>query len=369
MSNKILFICKRREDYSQVVHSAEGLQTGLYNSITFMVNHLAEKNIESKSVVVIDNNDIDREIAKYKPTHVIIEALWVVPSKFAELCALHPNVQWIIRLHSETPFLASEGMAWDWLGDYVKFPNIKIACNSPRMLFDTRAFLKVATGWDKATTDDRVIYLPNSYPFNFKIKYIDYSKDTIDIGCFGAVRPLKNTMIQAIAAVNFANQIHKKLRFHINARVELQGDPIVRNLKSMFQHLADSGPELVFHKWTPHQEFLNTCSKMDIGLQVSFTETFNIVGADIISQGVPLVTSSDLPWAHKNCFADPTDALSISKKLIEAYYHPKDNVLLNQDSLKKYCQNSIKEWVNYFGEPKSKNFLINTFNCLKQLGV
>jgi hypothetical protein len=37
---------------------------------------------ESNIVVVLDNNEIDKYVTKYKPTHVIIEALWVVPTKF-----------------------------------------------------------------------------------------------------------------------------------------------------------------------------------------------------------------------------------------------------------------------------------------------
>ena len=35
-----------------------------------------------KDEVVVDNNGIDKEITEYKPTHVFIEGLWVVPEKF-----------------------------------------------------------------------------------------------------------------------------------------------------------------------------------------------------------------------------------------------------------------------------------------------
>ena len=113
--NKILFLLKRREDYSAKIHGSNvGLSTGLYNSASFMNDMLNELGIESKLSVVIDNNCIDREVTQYQPTHVVIEALWVVPTKFAVLQALHPNVKWIVRLHSELPFLANEGMALHW---------------------------------------------------------------------------------------------------------------------------------------------------------------------------------------------------------------------------------------------------------------
>ena len=98
--SKILFILKRREDYNAKVHSHIGLSTGLYNSAKFMNDMLVEAGFNSVLEVAVDNNCIDRLVSKHKPTHVIIEALWVVPTKFSILQKLHPSVQWIVRLHS-----------------------------------------------------------------------------------------------------------------------------------------------------------------------------------------------------------------------------------------------------------------------------
>ena len=97
---KVLFILKKRKS-SHANYSV--VSSGLLNSATFVSSMLNKNGIESHLVEVIDNNCIDREVTKYRPTHVIIEALWVVPSKFEVLTRLHPNVQWIIRLHSGIP--------------------------------------------------------------------------------------------------------------------------------------------------------------------------------------------------------------------------------------------------------------------------
>jgi hypothetical protein len=35
---------------------------------------------------------------------------------------------------------------------------------------------------------------------------------------------------------------------------------------------------------------------MDIGLQLSFTESFNIVSADFVNHGVPIVVSDAIKW-------------------------------------------------------------------------
>jgi len=347
-SPRILFILKRREDFDPTKHTKEGMQTGLYNSASFVANMLTAANVVAKMVIVIDNNDIDREVSLFKPTHVIIEALWVVPSKFAVLTKLHPTVKWIIRLHSEIPFLAQEGLAFDWLGDYATFPQIIIAANAPRALREVRQFISMTHTWSEDTANERIVYLPNYYPQQYKTKEFNYDKDCIDIGCFGAVRPLKNHMLQAYGALDFAASVNKKLNFHINARIELKADAIVNSLKGMFQHLNKQGHQLIFHTWTPREEFLQLCQTMDIGVQVSYSETFNIVGADFISEGIPLVGSYELPWMHNAYKADPTNSEQIANILKEVYQRPQNNVFLNQTELTKYTNETENVWLSYF---------------------
>ena len=43
-------------------------------------------------------------------------------------------------------------------------------------------------------------------------------------------------------------------------------------------------------------EFIYLVSKMDIGLQVSLSETYNIVTADFVNQEVPVITSKEIPF-------------------------------------------------------------------------
>ena len=348
---KVLFILKRREDFNSVLHSHIGLSTGLYNSASFMHNMLNERNIESVLSVVVDNNAIDREVTLHKPKYVIIEALWVVPSKFAVLCKLHPNVKWIIRLHSEMPFLAGEGMAMDWIGEYSSYPNLIIGVNAPRMMSEVEIYLQHRNNWSADEVKKRIIYLPNFYPQQYKTKKFVKNKEFIDIGCFGAVRPLKNHLLQALASIDFANKINKKLRFHINAgRIEMQGGPVLNNLTGLFEQITDKGHELINHQWTPREQFLELCASMDIGLQVSFSETFNIVGADVISQGVPLVGSTEIPWNVDVFAANPVDSADIVNKLFYAYRFPCINVKTSQWALTAYTNKTANIWTKYFTE-------------------
>jgi hypothetical protein len=312
---------------------------------------LSDAGVNSELRVVVDANAIDREVTDYKPTHVVIEALWVTPTKFYVLQQLHPDVTWIIRLHSELPFLAQEGIAMDWLGDYLGYQNVVIGVNAPRMMQEVLDFADSKFG--KGVMNDKVVYLPNFYPQQYVNKSVDKSKEYIDIGCFGAVRPLKNHMLQAVAAVKFADSIGKKLRFHVNAgRIEMKGEPVLHNLRGFFAHLSSRGHELISHPWTPRDEFLVLCGEMDIGMQCSFSETFNIVGADLVSQGVPLVSSSEIPWHSPLFSAEPTESEQIYKALHRTYNYPKINTWFNQYNLTRYTNKTRKIWLNYFKDTK-----------------
>jgi hypothetical protein len=345
----VLFILKRREDFDPVKHNSHGLSTGLYNSAMFMVGMLNDNGVDARLEVAIDNNCIDRFVTKHRPTHVIIEALWVVPSKFSILSKLHPSVKWIIRLHSELPFMAGEGMAMNWLGDYIDYKNIIIGINAPRMLDEMHTYLRIKKNCTHEKIDEKIIYLPNYYPQDYKTKEYQINKEYIDIGCFGAVRPLKNHLLQVIAALKFAEHIGKKLHFHINGgRIEMKGEPVANNLRDIFEQLHEQGHCLITHEWTPREQFLELCAKMDIGLQVSFSETFNIVGADIISQGVPLVGSTEIPWLDETYAARPQYCDEIYKSLLLTHSWPQHNVDLNQRKLTKYTDLTLDIWLKYF---------------------
>ena len=147
--SRLLFICKRRP-------ARYGASYGLLNSCRFLCNALHSMGEESKLVEVIDNNGIDREIHNYNPTHAFIEALWVVPLKFEELIPLHPNVQWYVRLHSNTPFIANEGIAIEWIKKYdelqKKYHNFHISVNSKKIQNDLLLSLNIES-----------VYAPNIY--------------------------------------------------------------------------------------------------------------------------------------------------------------------------------------------------------------
>jgi glycosyltransferase involved in cell wall biosynthesis len=359
---RALFVLKYREtpkddqDYGSGWGDGYGkhLHSGLYNSATFVSNMLNTIGIESKLVHVLDNNFIHREVVAYQPTHVFIEAFWVVPAKFDELAKACPGVTFVVRNHSETPFLANEGIAFGWMMEYFKKPNVVMSGNAPRMVEEMRFLLK--TQQPNLTPEEierKVPLLPNFYPiFEDNDKRIDKDSMILNVGCFGSIRPLKNHMAQAIGALKYAEKTGKYLDFHINgSRMEGRGEPILKNLIQTFDQFSGKH-RLIRHPWRPHNEFKELIRSMDVVTQVSFTETFNIVSADAITVGVPIVVSPEVPWANPVCFADPTDTNDIAKAIGRVYtlkkWFPK--ISFSMGGLKKYNKDSIKAWGNYLDD-------------------
>jgi hypothetical protein len=354
-SKRVLFICKRREDYSQhESYSHSGVSTGLLNSARFVKDMLLKNGICSELAIVQDNNSIDKVVTEFRPTHVIIEALWVVPEKFEVLTKLHPNVKWIIRFHSEVPFVATEGIAMNWLFRFVEHPNVSVSGNSDVIQEELEFLIGHHFGWPSHKVKEKVIFLPNYYDISspLPIKKYDSSKDYVSVGCFGAVRPLKNQLLQAVAALKFVRRIGKKLHFHINGnRIEGNGDPILKNLRELFVRLGVNGHKLIEHPWMPHEQFMKLISsKIDIGLQVNFSETFNIIAADMVTAGVPIVTGNEVKWAAPMFNASPNDSDDISCKMRIVWAMKPVNVTVERFYLKSFVNQSERIWLKYLNK-------------------
>ena len=304
MDQRVLFICKKRID-------GYGQSFGLLNSANFVLNYLQSIGIQGKFVVVTDANGIDKEVHDYNPTIVIIEAIWVTAAKLKELLTIkkYAKIKWVVRVHSKIPCLANEGIAFSWLIEYKKlqceFKNLEISFNSKDTVRDI-----------KKTIGIRKLYLPNIYcPVDYDIpRTVITNKGYIDIGCFGAIRPMKNHLNQAIASINYGNETNTKIRFHINSdRLEQNGDNVYKNLVALFAGSIQH--ELIEHEWMSHEKFVKLVSTMDLGLQVSMSETFNIVAADFIWNNVPIIGSKEIDWMPSIFKANPNSSYDITEKI------------------------------------------------------
>lgn len=310
MSNlpRVQFILKRRYVYGEYTKAY-----GLYNSCDFVARSLRQEGVEADTVQVIDNNGIDREVTRFRPTDCFIEALWCVPDKFRVLARLHPNVRWHIRLHSKTPFLAVEGMAFEWIRAYTDLRKDGIDIwLSPNAYSLFEELKMIFPGCVNHTPN---IYNPNTDIAANQVDIQRESDDELHVGLFGALRPLKNHLQQAMWAIRFAEDVEKcPLALHVNISEHEQSktEPVLKNMRSL---LSGSHHRLIEHPWMPHPEFLSLVKQMDLGLQVSFSETFNIVAADHVSQGVPIVVSPDIAFVNPFSVVSPTDSAGAIKAM------------------------------------------------------
>jgi hypothetical protein len=201
------------------------------------------------------------------------------------------------------------------------------------------------------------IYLPNFY-FPDENEVVDpKAKELIDsnpcfhdhqginIGCFSAVRPFKNQLIQAIASIEYADQHHKKLYFHLNAsRVEQNGDQALKNIRALFENSKHS---LVEWSWFDHGTFVYLVSKMKVSLQVSLSESFNIIAGDSVYANVPTIVSEEIDWMPFFCQVETGSATKISQKISFAIRFKKLCTIFSHMNLESYNIKSLLIWKKF----------------------
>jgi hypothetical protein len=135
---------------------------------------------------------------------------------------------------------------------------------------------------------------------------------SLRIGAFGATRPLKNLMSAAGAALEIARNLRAPLELWLSAgRAEGGGEIVLSAVKEMLAGLP--GVTLHLNGWQSWPNFRKTVAHMNLLLQPSYTESFNMVTADGVAEGVPSVVSSAIDWAPEDWKANVDDVLDIAR--------------------------------------------------------
>lgn len=303
---------------------------------------LRREGIHCDIAPVVTPADIAKWVTAHgPPTYAIIEAPWVPAKVIASLLLEFPQTHWIVRSHSQIGFLQVEPGAVVILRELLTMQemqlNLTVAANTRRL-----------THFLEKTYTARCLYLPNLYDVQRVQRKRDESHThrNLRIASFGALRLLKNHTTAAAAALLMAQRRGSDLEFWINVNREenIGSKGILMTLRAMFDHVPYA--KLVEQPWQTWSEFRRTVAYMDLCLQVSFSETFNIITADAVAEGVPSVVSESIEWAPRDWHAEPDNAEDVARigsRLLWDTHGAEEGLA----SLERYVKESVCIWLGY----------------------
>lgn len=272
-------------------------------------------------------------------SHVIVSAPWIPTIDLQKMCQSFPDTMFFVNCHSNVGFLQADSNGVKLLREYIDLEqgqlNFQVAGNSRKFVLWLRRAYKAPCA-----------YLPNCYSLDYSNlghpRPQFHSGGVLRIGAFGAVRPQKNLMTAAGAALVLANDLKTETEFWISGgRTEGGGQTIVNAIKEMLSGVP--GITLKELNWRSWSQFRDLVRRMDLLLQVSYTESFNMVTADGIAEGVPSVVSKAIDWTPENWRADFDDVLDIvrvGKNLL----HDKTAMKHGLRSLEKHNADGFRAW-------------------------
>jgi hypothetical protein len=108
------------------------------------------------------------------------------------------------------------------------------------------------------------------------------------------------------------------------------------------------GVKLIENGWQSWPKFRQTVAHMHLLLQPSYTESFNMVTADGVVEGVPSVVSSAIDWAPEHWKADIDDVLDIARAGRYLLRDP-NAAQEGMDALVSHNRDGITAWLSFLG--------------------
>ena len=236
-------------------------------------------------------------------THVALCAPFFDTAFLETLCREFPHIEWTVTYHSNWGFLQVDTWAVRCL---VLQMNLQNRVRNFRISGNCREFCD-SLG---AAFRSSALLLPNLFYLHGQPerKRQPWSTGDLHLGIFGATRVLKNLVTASVSALVIGKQMGAgRTLVHISSgRVE-HGDRVVETVRELFRGQRQA--ELVEEPWQAWPDFQMTVRWMDLLLQPSFTESFNNVTADGVSQGVASVVGYPISWVPASWRACPDDAI------------------------------------------------------------
>ncbi len=278
-------------------------------------------------------------------SHVVVSAPWIPTVEWQRITSDFPNIQFAVNCHSNVGFLQADTNGVKLVREAMEIEratwNFHLAGNS-------RKFCR----WVDDAYRVPCSYLPNLY-------YLESARipnrplfqgGTLRVGAFGATRPLKNFMSAAAAALEIASRLRTNLELWVSSGRAEGGAGIMDAVRAMVGGLANV--KLVQGGWQSWPKFRETVRNMHLLMQPSYTESFNMVTADGIAEGVPSVVSEAIDWAPEHWKAsidDVWDIARIGRSLLSDGMAAEDGMT----ALQTHNRHGLKAWLSFLGGERS----------------
>jgi hypothetical protein len=269
---------------------------------------LSAAGIPAEAWAVVDGRHLWNKLADRPDiTHVVAFAPYLDTPFTERLCRHFPKVRFAVNCHSNVGFLQADRNAVKLVREGLsleqRVANFSVAGNSVKFC-----------DWVKEAYGAPCTFLPNLY-------YLGegpcprrpiYREGTLRLGIFGATRVQKNIMSAAAAALVIARQVAtENAEIWVSSdRVE-GGQGVMASVKEMVSNVERV--RLIEAGWHGWPEFRQLAGRMHLLLQPSYTESFNMVTADGVAEGVASVVSSAIDWAPKYWQACADTVLDIAR--------------------------------------------------------
>jgi hypothetical protein len=272
-------------------------------------------------------------------SHVCISAAWFPPMELAKLAREFGDIDFTVSSHSNVGFLQADPNALTILrgtGDLqTGATNIHLAANNTKLI-----------QWWLMTYHQSMRLLPNMYGLSAAPTVTQRWRGghLLRIGAFGAIRPLKNLLTAGAAALEIASRLQADLEFYISSgRSEGGGNTVVVALDAMYRGLPNA--KLMTVGWASWPDFRRVVRNMDLLLQPSYTESFNMTTADGVAEGVPSVVSEAIDWVPRRWIAGIDHATDIADVGI-ALLHDPNAAAAGLGALKAHNSSGLLSWSN-----------------------
>lgn len=274
-------------------------------------------------------------------SHVVISAPWIPTTTMQSMLMEFPQVHFTVVSHSNIGFLMADPNGVKLLRDCNQldggYHNFSIAGNSQ----------KFCDSWAHMY-GTRPILLPNLYfvnDMNHVGERQPWSHGPLRIGIFGATRPLKNMVTAAAGAVQIAQKLKTDVEIWTNSgRTEGGGDTVSKAIGEIVSGLPTV--KLVRSGWQSWAGFRKIVGTQHLLFQPSYTESFNMVTADGIHEGVASVVSEAIDWVPPSWVAHADKADDIANTGIRLL-HDRHAVNEGQRALRAYVEHGTTRWENF----------------------